>query len=298
MAITGILVALVTPFTDDGSAIDEANLARQVNRMVDGGIHGIVPAGTTGEFTTLSHDERKRLTELVIKYTDGRVPVYPATGAQSTPETIELSRHAQDCGAAGVMVVPPYYDPLRMNELHAHLSAVGAAIDIPIVYYNVPGATGIRLSAEELAELGSIRNVDYIKDTTGDFSTVTAMLLKYDAQITAFNGWDTLTFAALATGAKGGVWGMSNILPSLSVKLYDALAVQGDLALGRRIWEVLWPVCDALESYNYVAAIKASLDVIGESAGPTRAPILPVDAAAKERLGQLIRTAQEFEASL
>lgn len=298
MAITGILVALVTPFTADGSAIDEANLAHQVERMVAGGIHGIVPAGTTGEFTTLTHDERKRLTELVIAAAAGRVPVLPATGAQSTAETIELSRHAQDAGAAGVMVVPPYYDPLRMHELRAHLGAVGAAIDIPIVYYNVPGATGLRLTPEELASLGEIRNVDYIKDTSGDFSSVSALLLKYSGQITAFNGWDTLTFAALATGATGGVWGMSNLLPSLSVKLYEALAVKADLELGRRIWDVLWPVCDLLESYNYVAAIKGGLDAIGESAGPVRAPLQPLDTAAQERLGQLLRQAQAFEASL
>mgnify|MGYP003342009906 CR=1 FL=1 len=156
MSINGILVALVTPFTADGSAIDEANLEHQIDRMVAGGIHGIVCAGTTGEFTTMSHDERKRLTELVVKYADGRAAVLPATGAQSTAEAIELSKHAQDSGAQGVMVVPPYYDPLRMHELHAHLAAVGEAIDIPIVYYNVPGATGLRLSAEELAALGKI----------------------------------------------------------------------------------------------------------------------------------------------
>ena len=298
MSISGILVALVTPFTADGSAIDEANLSHQVERMVASGIHGIVPAGTTGEFTTLSHDERKRLTELVLKYADGRVPVLPATGAQSTAETIDLSRHAQECGAAGVMVVPPYYDPLRMHELRAHLAAVGTSLDIPIVYYNVPGATGLRLTPAELASLGDIPRVDYIKDTSGDFSAVTALLMEYPGKITTFNGWDTLTFAALATGATGGVWGMSNLLPSLSVKLYEALAVQGDLALGRRIWGVLWPVCDLLESYNYVAAIKGGLDALGESAGPVRAPLQPLDAAARDRLGQLLAQAREFEASL
>lgn len=297
MAITGILVALVTPFSADGR-IDDAGIARHVDRMIAGGVHGLVPLGTTGEFTTLTHEERRHVTEAVIAAAGGRVPVLPHTGAQSTDETIALSRHAEEAGAAGVMIVPPYYDPLRLNELRAHLGAVGAAIDIPIVYYNVPGATGLRLSPEELASLGEIRNVDYLKDTSGDFSAVTALLLKYPAQITAFNGWDTLTFGSLATGATGSVWGMSNLLPSLSVKLYEAMAVKADLDLGRRIWDVLWPVCDLLESHNYVAAIKGGLDAMGESAGPVRAPLQPLDAAAQERLGQLVRQAQEFEATL
>jgi len=291
MSFTGILVALVTPFTDD-YLVDDAGIARHVDRMVDAGIHGLVPLGTTGEFTTMTHAERRHVTEAVIEAAAGRIPVLPHTGAQSTAETIELSRHAQDAGAAGVMIVPPYYDPLRLHELHAHLGAVGAAIDIPIVYYNVPGATGLRLSPSELAGLGSIPNVDYIKDTSGDFSSVTAMLMNYRDQITTFNGWDTLTFGALATGAQGSVWGMANLLPEHAVRLYEALAINGDLAEGRRLWAALWPVNDLLESHNYVAAIKGTLEEIGASAGPVRAPIAPLAPEVRAQITAAVRHAQ------
>jgi dihydrodipicolinate synthase/N-acetylneuraminate lyase len=291
MSITGILVALVTPFTDD-FAVDDAGIQRHVDRMVAAGIHGLVPLGTTGEFTTMTHAERRYVTDAVIEAAAGRIPVLPHTGAQSTQETIELSVHAQQAGAKGVMIVPPYYDPLRLHELHAHLTAVGEAIDIPIVYYNVPGATGLRLSPAELAGLGDIPGVEYIKDTSGDFSSVTAMLIKYADKITLFNGWDTLTFGALATGATGSVWGMANLLPEQAVRLYEALAVKGDLAEGRRLWAGLWPVNDVLESHNYVAAIKGGLEEIGESAGPTRAPIRPITAEARAELGAALRHAQ------
>jgi dihydrodipicolinate synthase/N-acetylneuraminate lyase len=233
MTITGILVALVTPFTVD-YRIDDAGIQHHVDRMVAAGIHGLVPLGTTGEFTTMTHEERRHVTDAVIEAAAGRIPVYPHTGAQSTEEAIALSRHAQEAGAAGVMIVPPYYDPLRLHELHAHLTAIGEAIDIPIVYYNVPGATGLRLTPHQLAGLGALPNVRYIKDTSGDFSSVTAMLLHYKDSITTFNGWDTLTFGALATGAKGSVWGMANLLPEQAVKLYDALAVNGDPPRDRR----------------------------------------------------------------
>jgi len=291
VSITGVQVALVTPFHADGS-IDDDGIKRHVDRMVDAGMHGLVPLGTTGEFTTMTHAERRHVCESVIEAAAGRVRVLPHTGAQSTQETIELSRHAQEAGAAGVMIVPPYYDPLRLNELHAHLRAVGEAIDIPIVYYNVPGATGIQLTASELAGLGDIPNVDYIKDTSGDFSTVTAMLIGYADKITLFNGWDTLTFGALATGATGSVWGMANLLPEQAVRLFDALAVKGDLAEGRRLWNGLWRVNDLLESYNYVAAIKAGLEEIGESAGPVRTPIQPIPAKARVELAEALREAQ------
>jgi dihydrodipicolinate synthase/N-acetylneuraminate lyase len=293
MSITGIQVALVTPFHADGS-IDDSGIAHHVDRMVEAGIHGLVPLGTTGEFTTMTHDERRHVTDAVIEAAAGRAKVLPHTGAQSTEETIELSRHAQQAGAAGVMIVPPYYDPLRLNELHAHLRAVGEAIDIPIVYYNVPGATGIRLTAAELADLGDIPNVDYIKDTSGDFSTVTAMLIGYADRITLFNGWDTLTFGALATGAKGSVWGMANLLPEQAVRLFEALAVKGDLAEGRRLWNGLWRVNDLLESHNYVAAIKGGLEAIGESAGPVRAPIQEVTAEVRDEIGAAVRQAQQL----
>lgn len=291
MSITGILVALVTPFTDD-FRVDDAGIQRHVDRMVESGIHGLVPLGTTGEFTTMTHAERLHVTEAVIAAAAGRIPVFPHTGAQSTEETVALSLHAQNAGAAGVMIVPPYYDPLRLHELHAHLTAVGEAIDIPIVYYNVPGATGLRLSPAELAGLGSIPHVDYIKDTSGDFSAVTAMLLGYADKITLFNGWDTLTFGALATGAKGSVWGMANLLPEQAVRLFEAIAIKGDLQEGRRLWAGLWPVNDLLESHNYVAAIKGGLEEIGFSAGPTRAPIRPITAEARAELGAALRQAQ------
>ncbi len=293
MSITGIQVALVTPFHADGS-IDDAGIKHHVDRMVDAGIHGLVPLGTTGEFTTMTHAERRHVTETVIEAAAGRVKVLPHTGAQSTDETVELSRHAQQAGAAGVMIVPPYYDPLRLGELHAHLRAVGEAIDIPIVYYNVPGATGITLNAQELAGLGDIPHVDYIKDTSGDFSTVTAMLIGYADRITLFNGWDTLTFGALATGAKGSVWGMANLLPEQAVRLFEAIAIKGDLAEGRRLWQGLWKVNDLLESHNYVAAIKGGLEAIGESAGPVRAPIQPVSAEVRDEIGAAVRQAQQL----
>jgi dihydrodipicolinate synthase/N-acetylneuraminate lyase len=289
--LSGILVALATPFTPDGSAIDTELLTEHVDWMISSGIHGIVPAGTTGEFTTLTRVEREQLVETVISAADGRVPVVPSTGALSTTETISLSKHAQDAGAAAVMVVPPFYDPLRWSELVAHYSSVVDALDIPVMYYNVPGVTGVTVSAEQLGDLAAATGIRYIKDTGGDGSALTDLLLRQSDRVTTFNGWDTLTFLGLTLGARGSVWGAANIIPELSVQLWNAIAVRGDLTEGRRLWNLIWPMCDALESANYVAMIKAGMDLIGRPLGPIRPPILPVDASTRDRLAAALTAA-------
>src|SRR5919109_3184241 len=160
----GVLPALITPFTDDGDAIDPHALATIVDRLVGAGVGGLVPGGSTGEFTTLTNAERRRLVEVTVDAAGGRVPVVPGTGALSTRETVELSVHAEQSGAAALMIVPPFYDALSWRELLAHYTAVADAIDIPIMYYNLPSASGLRLTAAQLQELP----ITCLKDTGGD----------------------------------------------------------------------------------------------------------------------------------
>src|SRR5689334_7144631 len=149
----GVLPALITPFTDDGSAIDTGALAANVERLIDGGVGGLVPGGSTGEFTTLTHVERRTLVEATVEAAAGRVPVVAGTGALTTHETVELSVHAERAGAAAVMVIPPFYDALSWRELLAHYTAVADAVAIPIMYYNLPSASGVKLTAAQLREL-------------------------------------------------------------------------------------------------------------------------------------------------
>ena len=139
----GVLPALITPFSEDGSAIDTEALAAIVDRLVGAGVAGLVPGGSTGEFTTLSQAERRQLVEATVQAAAGRVPVVAGTGALSTRETVELSVHAERAGAAAVMIVPPFYDALSWRELLAHYAAVADAIEIPIMYYNLPSASGV-----------------------------------------------------------------------------------------------------------------------------------------------------------
>jgi dihydrodipicolinate synthase/N-acetylneuraminate lyase len=183
------------------------------------------------------------------------------------------------------MIVPPFYEALSWRELLAHYTAVAEAIDIPIMYYNLPSASGVRLGAEELRELP----VTCLKDTGGDAVAATE-LIQTDGP-TLLNGWDTLTFAALAAGVRAVVWGAASIVPEQCVELHRLLIDDIDLPAARELWRRLWPLCRFLESQSYPAAVKAACALAGDTTGPVRAPLLALDDAATRELSVLLERA-------
>ena len=289
----GILPALITPFTNDGSAVDTQALSAVVERCIADGVSGFVSTGSTGEFTTLTHDERRQVVETVVASAAGRVPTIAGTGALSTAETIALSVHAETAGAAAVMIVPPFYAPLPWHELVAHFAAVAERISIPIMYYNLPSATGIVLTRERLAELKRAAGVTAFKDTGGDAIAATAFLHADDDLPTLLNGYDTLTFSALAAGVRGVVWGAASFIPGPCVELHRLLIEDRDLAAARDLWARIWPICDFLESVDYAAGVKAACRHVGLSTGPVRQPLLDLDASHQAALGDLVDRVQE-----
>jgi 4-hydroxy-tetrahydrodipicolinate synthase len=291
----GVLPALITPLTEDGSAIDTGALAAIVERLIAAGVGGLVPGGSTGEFTTLTHAERRHLVEVTLETAGGRVPVVAGAGALSTRETVELSVHAQRAGAAAVMIVPPFYDALSWRELLAHYTAVADAIDIPIMYYNLPSASGVKLEAAQFGELQRAAGVSCLKDTGGDAVAATELIQTEGP--TLLNGWDTLTFAALAAGVRAVVWGTASILPAQCVELHRLLIDDIDLPAARELWARLWPLCRFLETQSYSAAVKAACGLVGDTTGPVRAPLLPLDDAATTELAALLERAALADAA-
>ncbi|KAJ6099786.1 hypothetical protein N7467_001321 [Penicillium canescens] len=289
-SLGGIMVALITPFTDDRTKIDEARLKSHIEHLIKAGCHGLVPGGSTGEFTTLSLAERKQLTELCVKFAAGRVPVIAGTGSTLTDEAVELSVHAAKAGAAATMVVPPFYDPVNLEQLHEMLNEIYTSSGLPIVFYNIPSASGLTLSPAEIAGLSKV-GVKYLKDTSGNAPALTELIFGLSDQIAAFNGWDTLTFYGLAAGAPGGVWGAANIIPELAVELWDAVSAKGDLKRGREIWAKAWPICKFLESHNYAAAVKTGCELIGQPTGGLRKPFALLSPELTAELKQLLQNA-------
>ena len=288
----GVLPALVTPFTDDGADINTRALTAIVERLIRGGVAGLVPGGSTGEFTTLTSTERRELIEVTVAAAAGRVPVVAGTGALSTRETVELSVHAERSGAASVMIVPPFYDALSWDELLAHYAAVAEQIAIPIMYYNLPSASGVTLDSGQLRELQRVAGVTSLKDTGGDAVAATELIQAGDQGPTLLNGWDTLTFAALAAGVRAVVWGTASILPEECVALHRLLIDDIDLPAARELWTRLWPLCKFLEGRSYPAAVKAACALVGDTTGPVRAPLLALGEDESTELQRLLNGAR------
>ncbi|GAA2787136.1 4-hydroxy-tetrahydrodipicolinate synthase [Saccharopolyspora taberi] len=284
--LSGVLTALATPFTADGQ-IDFGNLRRLVDRSIDGGVDGVVACGSTGEFAAMTAAERRLVVEAVIDQAAGRVPVIAQTGAVSTAEAVELSQHAQDAGASVLMLVTPYYEPLTLDETLRYLRTVAGAVDVQIMLYNLPGATGVNLSPEIVGQLArEIPNVRYIKDTSADMSQVGKLIHHHGDVISTFVGWDSLLLASFTEGAAGVMAGTANVMPAELVSIHRALRA-GELERARTEWSRIYPLMDAMMSAPFIPAVKTALNAVGFPAGGPRPPLLDLDSATAEAISSL-----------
>jgi 4-hydroxy-tetrahydrodipicolinate synthase len=294
--LSGVLTALATPFTPDGQ-IDESALRRLVDRSIDGGVDGVVACGSTGEFAAMSGAERRFVVETVIDQAANRVPVVAQTGAVSTAEAVELSRHAEAAGASVLMVVAPYYEPLSLDETVEYLRTVAAAVDIPIMLYNLPVATGVNLDPDTVGRLArEVDNIRYIKDTSADMAQAGQLIHRHGDVISTFVGWDSLLLAAITEGAAGVMAGTANVMPTQLVSIHRAL-IAGDLNRAQREWAQLYPLMDAIMSAPFIPAIKTALNALGVPVGIPRKPLAELDAATAATISKLAAELPQFSAS-
>lgn len=285
----GLLSAMTTPMTEDGSAVDEDLLRELTERTIGGGVHGLVPCGSTGEFAALTGDERRKVVEIVVEQAAGRVPVVPHVGAMSTQEAKSLAKHAEAVGASALMVVAPYYEPLDLEETKQYFLDVAAAVSVPVMVYNLPVATGVNLEPAEVASLArQADNIQYVKDTSGDFSQAARLIHDHGDVVKTFVGWDTLYLAALVEGSAGSVNGAANFIAPQLVDVYNKVHA-GELTEAKAVWDEIFPLMQFLVSGGYVAAVKAALRILGYPAGSTRQPIGDLPAHRRTELEQILK---------
>src|SRR4051794_40763411 len=201
MMYRGSLPALVTPFRDE--AFDEGAYRSFVEWQIAEGSHGLVPAGTTGESATLTHVEHRRAIEICVEAASGRVPVIAGCGSNDTAHAVALSRSAKEAGADAVLHVPPYYNRPSQEGIYAHFAAVAAAVDIPIVLYNVPSRTVTDIAVETMARLAKLPNIVAVKDATGNLARISAQRLACGADFVQLSGNDDMALGVVAMGGKG-----------------------------------------------------------------------------------------------
>lgn len=281
----GCFVALVTPFRD--GSIDFAALEKLVHHVIDGGVHGLVPCGTTGESPTLDDDEHAAVVAAVVKCAAGRVPVIAGTGTNCTKKTIHLSQSALKAGASGVMLVSPYYNRPNQTGLYEHFSAVASRIDAPIMLYNIPGRTAVEINVETIARLHADHaNIVAVKHATGSVDGASRLAAMSDIAI--FAGDDTLTVPLMSIGAVGVVSVLGNLMPHEMAAMVGA-ALSGDFDTARDWHGRLFPIARDLLSLDInPIPIKTALAMRGLVSEEFRLPMCPMDPARKMQLQTLL----------
>ena len=274
----GVFPALVTPFRD--GAVDEAAFVALVERQIAGGVHGLVPVGTTGETSTLSHDEHRRVVELCIQATKGRVPIIAGAGSNSTAEAIELVRHAKAVGADAALCVTPYYNRPSQEGLYQHYRAINDAVQLPVFVYNVPGRTSGDISNETLARLSALPNIIGIKDATGDLTRVSMQRLMCGPEWVMLSGDDPTALGYMAHGGHGCISVTSNVAPEGCAAFFDA-CMTGDWAAARDWQDRLVRLHKALFLDASPAPTKFALAQLGLCAEDCRLPITSCADAAR-----------------
>ena len=280
--------ALVTPFRD--GAVDEKAFVALVERQIAGGVHGVVPVGTTGETATLSHEEHRRVVELAVKTAAGRVPVIAGAGSNSTKEAIELVAHAKQVGADAALVVTPYYNRPGQEGLYAHYAAINEAVQLPVLVYNVPTRTSVDISNETLARLAKLPNIVGIKDATGDMTRATAQRLLCGEDWVMLSGDDPTALGYMAHGGHGSISVTANVAPDLCATFYNA-ALSNDAATALYWQDRLYRLHKALFSDASPAPTKFALAHLGLCLEDARLPIVPASEASRAEVLAAMREA-------
>ena len=239
----GSFVAMVTPFRS--GAVDEAKLRELVELHVAGGTDGLIPCGTTGESPTLSHDEHRRVVDVVLEAARGRIQVVAGTGSNSTAEAIDLTRHAERSGAAGALVVNPYYNKPTQEGLYRHFRAVAESVAIPILVYNIQSRTAVNVETPTLERLvRDVRNVAGVKEASGSLDQMSQVIAACGPDFSVLSGDDNVTLPLMAIGGHGVVSVIANILPKETAEMVHA-ALDGDWKRARELHYRLFPLARA-----------------------------------------------------
>ena len=277
----GVFPALVTPFRD--GEVDEKAFVRLVERQVAGGVHGLVPVGTTGESATLSHEEHRRVVEICVATAAGRVPVIAGAGSNSTEEAIALVRHAKTVGADAALVVTPYYNRPSQEGLYAHYKAINDAVELPVLVYNVPSRTSVDISNDILARLSKLPNIVGIKDATNDLGRASLQRLDCGEDWVMLSGNDDTALGYMAHGGHGCISVTANVAPEQCAAFYnDALSGQWSGALYGQ--DRLIRLHKALFSDSSPAPTKFALAHLGLCSEEARLPIVPCSEAARREV--------------
>jgi len=284
---SGVYTALVTPFKEN-KEIDKEALIRLVDRQLEEGITGLVPMGSTGESSTVSHEENLDVVELVIRRVAGRVPVIAGTGSNSTEEAIRMTKLAKQMGATASLQVSPYYNKPTQEGLYRHFMAIADAVDIPLILYNIQGRCGVNIETDTLMRLASHPRIVAVKEASGNLAQMMDVIKQKPADFDVLSGDDNMALPLTLLGGTGVISVLSNILPRWMVEMVQA-ARQGQLEKARQIHYDLLPFFKAMFVETNPIPVKACMAMMGLIKEEYRLPLCPPTEASRARLKEVLK---------
>jgi len=282
----GSIVAIVTPFKK--GKVDEKALCNLIEWHIKQGTNAIVPCGTTGESATLDYEEHYRVIEMTVKTVNKHIPVIAGTGANSTDETIMITKKAKQVGADAALLVSPYYNKPTQEGLYRHYKEIAKAVDIPMVLYNVPGRTAVNILPSTVARLAEIKNIVAIKEATGDMKQVSEVIRLCGNRISVISGDDFTTLTLLALGGKGVISVSANVAPK-DVADMCAAWEQGNIEKARKLHYKLEPLTAAMFIETNPIPAKTALAMMGKIKEEFRLPLCEMSDANKDKLKKVLK---------
>jgi 4-hydroxy-tetrahydrodipicolinate synthase len=273
--LEGTFCVMVTPFSKNED-VDIGGLKSNIDFYIGNGVHGLVVGGSTGEFATLSPNEHEKIIKAAVEQVNGRVPLLAGTAYCSTRNTIAMSKYAEDSGVDGLLIVPPFYSKPKDNEIFEHYSAIGNAVNVPIMLYNNPFTSKVDMRPELIEKLSHITNVTHVKESSSDISRIWKIRELTKEKLTVFCGADNLALESFVMGAKGWICVAANILPRECAELYELAVLKRDYEQAGKLYSKLLSLSNLLEDTGMFSAIsKAGLDLLGHTGGRPRMPMQP-----------------------
>jgi 4-hydroxy-tetrahydrodipicolinate synthase len=273
---SGTFTALVTPFSN--GEVDVEALEGMVELQIQHGVSGLVPCGTTGETPAMSEEEDRLVVETVLRVAGGRVPVIAGTGSNSTDTAIKYTRMAQEAGADGSLQVAPYYNKPTQEGLYRHFAAVAESTELPLVLYNIPGRTGVTISAQTMARLAEIPNIVGVKDSTLSMNMISDVISLCGEEFDVLSGDDPMTLPLIALGGRGVISVASNVAPGAVSDMVGAL-LEGEWERGRELHYELLPLFRALFVETNPIPVKTAASLLGLCSDEMRLPLCPMEGA-------------------
>jgi len=272
----GVYVVMITPFTKNRK-IDYSGIKGNIEWWIKNGVHGIIPLGSTGEFASLEDNEKKKIAETVIETVNKRIPVVVGATAETTEKAIYFATQAKDIGADGTIILPPYYFSPNQEEIYNHYKKISEKVIFPLMLYNNPYSSKVDLKAETVIRLSRLKNIDYIKESSGDIKRITELRLHAEQNFKIFCGWEDMVFESFLLGATGWVSVISNISPKQAVELYKLIIEKKEIAKALDLYKKMLPMLKYLEYEGKTQQIlKYCLDSIGLCGGLSTTPRIPL----------------------